>query len=186
MDNTLSSRLERHLLWINGEDGGERFRATDLRDAALRYVDLRHADLHGINLHNADLCYADLRHADLYGANLRYADLRHADLRYADLRCVGLRNADLYNADLRHADLYGANLRKADLRKADLRKANLDFSSGIPFHCGGTRIKLDKRAFAQIVYHLVNQDWQDEVAREFVNSIPRNIAEMFKQYRGDI
>ena len=79
------------------------------------------------------------------------------------------------------ADLRGANLRGADLRGADL-----DFSSGIPFHCGGTKIKGDYRLFSQMVYHLFNQEWPDE-CREVLSEIKKTGAhEWFKQYRSDI
>ena len=59
--------LDKHVKWVNGEDGGAR---ADLRDANLRDADLRDANLRG---------------ADLGGANLRDADLRYANLRHANL-----------------------------------------------------------------------------------------------------
>ena len=74
----------------------------------------------------------------------------------ADLRGTDLREADLYKADLRKADLRGADLQGADLRGADL-----DFSSGIPLWCGGSNIKLDSEHFKQLLWHFINQDYQD-------------------------
>ena len=104
--------LQKHKLWLDGRDGGER---ADLSHANLSKADLSDADLHCANLSNAnlssvDLRYAnlsrtDLRHANLHCANLGCADLRHADLGYANLR-----DADLSYADLGYADLSGANL----------------------------------------------------------------------------
>ena len=63
MIKNLNEILEKHLKWLNDENGGER------------------ADLRGANLYRADL-----RGANLYRANLSGADLRGADLRGADLR----------------------------------------------------------------------------------------------------
>ena len=91
----LEKILEKHNKWLMNEEDGER---ADLRGEALRYADLRGANL---------LC------ADLRGANLHYADLRGADLRCADLD---------------GADLHGVSLRYADLRDANLRGANLDYA----------------------------------------------------------
>ena len=73
-----------------------------------------------------------------HGANLREADLREADLRGANLR----------EADLRGADLRGANLREADLRGADL-----DYACWLLW-CGSIGVKIDKRIWCQLAYHL--------------------------------
>ena len=67
----LKEILEKHKMWLNGEEGGER---ADLREA-----DLREADLRGTCL----IC-ADLSGADLSRANLRWAKLRGANLSGAD------------------------------------------------------------------------------------------------------
>ena len=109
--------LERHLKWINDEEGGEK---ADLREAYLREADLREADLR-----EANLIGANLREANLIWANLREADLSEADLREANL--IG---ANLREANLREANLRGADLREADLRGADLRGANLNIFYG--------------------------------------------------------
>ena len=81
--------LEKHAKWVRGEGGGER---ADLRNADLRYADLRNADLR-----NADLRYANLYSADLRNADLRYANLYGADLHNADLR--GTLNIDAITWD---------------------------------------------------------------------------------------
>jgi hypothetical protein len=79
----LSEVLQKHELWLQQKDGGER---ADLQEAYLRWADLREADLREADLRGADLRRADLRRADLQGANLRRADLQGADLREANLR----------------------------------------------------------------------------------------------------
>ena len=91
--NDLKTILEKHKMWLNDEDGGEK------------------ADLSGADLSGADLSGADLYGADLREANLRGADLSEANLYGADLSEANLYGADLYGADLREANLYGANLR---------------------------------------------------------------------------
>ena len=96
----LKRLLNKHAMWLNDEDGGER-------------ADLRDANLLGDYLQGSDLRRADLQDAYLLGACLLGADLRGADLRRADLR-----GADLRRADLRGADLCGTDLRRTDLRGA--------------------------------------------------------------------
>ena len=113
----LKEILEKHEIWLNEEQGGER--------ADLRYADLRNADLSDTNLWNADLRYADLRYADLRYANLSDTNLIGANLTDADLRNTDLTGADLKDAYLKDADLRYADLRYADLRYADLRYADL-------------------------------------------------------------
>ena len=101
----LKEILEKHEIWLNEEQGGER--------ADLRYANLRDADLSDTNLWNADL---------------RYADLRDANLRYANLSDTNLTGANLTDADLRNTDLTGADLKDAYLKDADLRDANLRYA----------------------------------------------------------
>ena len=136
----LKKILDLHSRWLRCEAGGVR------------------ANLQGANLRGANLRDADLRGANLRDANLRDADLQRADLRDANLRDANLQGADLEGADLEGADLRDANLQGADLEGANLRGANLDYSC-LPLWCGGTRIKLDVRAFRQMVYHATNQDY---------------------------
>ena len=169
MKEELMEMLKRHRKWIDSDGTkGERFNIADLSGE----------DLSGEDLRGADLRWSDLRGADLRGADLRGADLREADLRGADLRGADLRGANLVEADLREANLWGA----------DLRGAILDFSSGIPFNCGGTEIKIDDRLFYQIIYHLTRQDISDcsDEIKEFVGSIPDEILNGFCKYRMDV
>ena len=115
MIKNLNEILEKHLKWLNNENGGER---ADLSGADLRGADLRIADLSGANL----------RIADLSGANLRIADLRIANLRGANLSGANLSGADLRIANLSGANLSGANLSGADLRGADLRGTEIELT----------------------------------------------------------
>jgi len=149
----LQKILDKHKLWLDGKPGGERANLGDarlygvnlLREADLRYADLRgatlnHADLGFADLEGADLREASLRGADLtcailIGATLKRADLSGADLEEADLSDADLRETNFYNADLssadltyvilNSADLIGANLRDADLTGATLRGVDL-------------------------------------------------------------
>ena len=90
----LNEILQKHEMWLKGEEGRER-------------ADLRYTDLSGADLTDVDLRYANLRGTDLRYANLRYANLSDADLRKADLRCADLRGVNLGGADLRGVNLRG-------------------------------------------------------------------------------
>ena len=104
----LKKILEKHEMWLKGEEGRER----------------------------ADLRYTDLSGADLTDVDLRYANLRGTDLRYANLRYANLSAADLWNADLINANLEGADLSDADLRGVNLRgiKTNI-YTIGYSLAC---------------------------------------------------
>ena len=85
--------------------------------------------------------------------------------------------------------LRGADLSGADLSGANLRCADLDMSSGIPFHCGGTKFKGDDRLAAQMIYHFTRGDWDGcsggvQEAVEAIRSMA--IADLFCEYRSDI
>lgn len=90
----------------------------------------------------------------------RRADFRGADLRHANLRGAGLRGADF-----RGANLLGANLRAADLTGADIRGADIDFSCW-PLWCGSLNVKIDRRIFCQLAYHLCRVIVDDEDCKE--------------------
>ena len=146
----LKEILEKHEIWLNEEQGGERadlryanlrdadlsdtnlwnadLRYADLRDANLRYANLSDTNLTGANLTDADLRNTDLTGADLKDAYLKDADLRDANLRYADLRYADLRYANLTGANLRNTDLMNADLKNTELMNADLRDANLRYA----------------------------------------------------------
>jgi len=161
---TLDVILEKHMKWVNQEDGGER--------ADLQGANLQDADLRGAYLQDADLRSADLRSADLQGANLRGAYLQYADLQ----------GANLEGANLRSADLWGANLRSANLQDADLRGANLGYSCW-PLWCGSLDVKIDKAIFCQLVYHLCRVEIVGEEAEDMqaVQGALGYIANQFKR-----
>lgn len=175
--NNLDKILENHKKWLNGEDGGSKANlwGTDLRGADLQRADLQHADLQeadlpgadlrGTNLFCADLQGADLWGTDLRGANLFCADLQHADIGDADLRDANLRGANLRGADFRDANLQAANLRGANLRSADFRGANIDYSCW-PLWCGSWDVKIDRRIFCQLAYHLCRVIVDDNDCKE--------------------
>ena len=113
----LQKILNKHKLWMDGENGGE---CADLSRA-----DVRCTNLGGADLSRANLSHADLSRADVRGSDLSNADLSRADLSRADVRCTNLCGADLSRANLSHANLSGADLSHADLSHADLSHANL-------------------------------------------------------------
>ena len=165
--NELDKILQSHQKWLAGEDGGSR---ADLQDANLQVADLQDAnlqvaDLRGANLQVADLQDANLRGADLRAANLRGADLQAANLQVADLQSANLRGANLRGADLQGADLQSANLQGANLRGADLRAANIDYSCW-PLWCGSLDVKVDRRIFCQLAYHLCRVIVDDDDCKE--------------------
>jgi uncharacterized protein YjbI with pentapeptide repeats len=141
--------LINHNKWLNSEDAGV---YANLRDADLRYADLRCADLLNTNLQDADL-----RYANLLNTNLQDADLRYADLRYANLQ--------------------GADLQGANLRYANLDGANLDFSC-FPLWCGSFDMKVDDRLVKQLLGHIarLNIDSCSNDIKKFVKGIPKKFS----------
>lgn len=91
-----------------------------------------------------------------------------ADLRGADLRDANLRGADLIGANLRYANLRSADLIGADLWYANLRGANIDHSCW-PIWCGNLDVKVDRRIFCQLAYHLCRVIVDDDDCKEAQN-----------------
>lgn len=83
------------------------------------------------------------------------ADLRGADLIGANIRCANLRCANLRSANLIGADLWYANLRGA----------NIDHSCW-PLWCGSLDVKVDRRIFCQLAYHLCRVIVDDDDCKE--------------------
>ena len=132
----LQTILEKHKKWLNNVPGGER--------ANLERANLRCANLERANLEDANLERANLRCANLKGANLEDANLVGANLEGANLKGANLEDANLERANLEGANLKGANLKGA----------NLDYSCW-PLWCGSLRnVRIDKRIFAQLAYHI--------------------------------
>ena len=87
-------------------------------------------------------------------ANLELANLKGANLELANLEGANLECANLRGAKLKCANLKSANLRCADFKGANLEGANLDYSCW-PLWCGSLRnVRIDKRIFAQLAYHI--------------------------------
>ena len=122
----LQTTFEKHKKWLNNVPGGER----------------------------ANLAGANLAGAYLKGANLRGANLKGANLTSANLECANLTDAYLTSANLEYANLEYANLEYANLECANLECANLEYSCW-PLWCGSLHnVRIDKRIFAQLAYHL--------------------------------
>ena len=85
--------------------------------------------------------------------------------RRSALHGTDIRGTDLMGKDLRGADLRGADLRGADLRGANLRGANLDYSCW-PLWCGSLDVRVDRRIFCQLAYHLCRVIVDDEDCKE--------------------
>ena len=73
------------------------------------------------------------------------------------------------NIDIEHggecANLIGTNLEGANLEDANLRGANLDYSCW-PLWCGSLRnVRIDKRIFAQLAYHICRVIVDDDECR---------------------
>ena len=77
----------------------------------------------------------------------------------------GGERANLSEANLSRADLSEANLRGANLSRADLSEANLDYSCW-PLWCGSLDVRVDKRLFAQLAYHLCQVAVEDNECKE--------------------
>ena len=111
----LKTILKKHMMWLNGEDGGER---ADLSYTNLRHANLSYADLNRAILNYADLSYANLNHASLNCADINYADLNHADLSYTGLSYTDLNCTDLSYTNLKKAVMDGADIRDANMNGA--------------------------------------------------------------------
>ena len=67
---------------------------------------------------------------------------------------ANLEYANLKGANLEYANLTGAYLRGANLADANLADTNLDYSCW-PLWCGSLHnVRIDKRIFAQLSYHI--------------------------------
>ena len=94
----LKTILKKHMMWLNGEDGGER------------------ANMSGADMSGADMSGADMRWAVMSGANMSGADMRGANMRWAVMS-----EADMSGADMRGANMSGADMSGADMSGANMR-----------------------------------------------------------------
>lgn len=150
---TFKEILEKHRLWLEGAEGGERacLRNKTIKGLPnLRGICLRKADLHAARFLNCNLTAADFSEADctaahfdksnMEGCNFTGADLSKATLNKANLSSADFSNAHIAGADFSGTDLRGARFRDADdgfvvthFDGADMRVANLCYSN---LHCG--------------------------------------------------
>ena len=132
MNNNIKEILEKHMKWINGEDGGKR---ADLSCADLSCVDLYGADLRDADLSCANLYGANLSGADLYGANLKNIIYNELTSFYA-ISCpeegsfIGFKKCEQYIVKLRiteNAKRCSATSRKCRCSEAEvLSITNMD------------------------------------------------------------
>ena len=141
-----------------------------LKGADLRGTNLRNMDLSNADLFNAYLQYADLSHSDLSRACLQNAKLNGANLTDTCLADANLSYAHLSNANLTGTVLSGAVLISAELSDADLSGAYLDYSC-FPLWCGSLDVKIDKRIFCQLLYHILRagKSVKDEEVAAFLS-----------------
>lgn len=64
----LKTILKKHMMWLNGEDGGER-------------ADLSGSDLSGSNMSGSDLRWSKMRGSDMSGSDMSRSDMSGSDLR---------------------------------------------------------------------------------------------------------
>ena len=98
---------------------------------------------------------ADFRGDDLSGSDFKDTGLRHANFRGADFRGAGLLAANFM----------AANLLAANLTGADIRGADIDYSCW-PLWCGSLDVKIDRRIFCQLAYHLCRVIVDDDDCKE--------------------
>lgn len=139
---------------------------ADTIDEAVEYAVNNHISLEG----------ADLSDTDLSGADLKCACFRNTDLSGADLTGADVSDTDLRGADVSGTDLSGADLTGVDFTGADLTGATIDYSCW-PLWYGSLDIKVDKRIFCQLLYHVIRagKSVDDEEVRKIINN-PENIA----------
>ncbi len=126
MSGDFDIRYEKHLFWLEGKEGGERF--------VTRNEEILPKDLSGYNLSHADLFGARLNKVNLSGANLSGANLSHANLFDADLSAArlieaNLLDANLIGADLTRAILIGASIDLSTIQRDVEKLGNVDFTN---------------------------------------------------------
>ncbi len=108
-----------------GRFRGIHLEGANLRNAKLKGVDLRDAELFRARLDLADLAGADLRGAKMVEARFSFTDLRNADLSGVDLSGAYSMGADVRNAVFRGSSHHYQRFNNADARGADFGSAKL-------------------------------------------------------------
>ncbi len=139
--------IQKHILWINGEDGGVK---ANFKNAYLPGIDWRGARLQGADLQGVNLFRARLQEINLQDANLQNADLHRTKMQGANLQGADLRGANLSGADLGGVRLQGANLCGVDL-----------YLFNFPLWSGGTNFKCDIDFIYQLFAHICTLDFDD-------------------------
>jgi uncharacterized protein YjbI with pentapeptide repeats len=150
----LKKILAKHAEWLADNSNG--FRAD------LSYADLSSTDLVGVNLSYANMIGVNLSYAYLDNADLSYTRLDNADLSYTHLDNTNLSYTHLDNTNLSYANMIDVNLSHADMRDANLTGVNMDYSSGIPLWCGGSKFKCDAKLIQQVLAHLCTLDCKNK------------------------
>lgn len=83
----------------------------------------------------------------------------------AKLQGANLRGADLHGADIRGTKLQGTDLRDANFQGADLHGADIDYACW-PLWCGSFDVRVDRRIFCQLAYHLCRVIVDDDSCKE--------------------
>lgn len=114
--------------------------------------------------------------ADLRGEKLSTLDLRKFDFSHHDLKSTRFKNSDLRGVSFAFASFFGVNLSGADLQGA-----NLDYSSW-PLWCGSFGVKICKRIFCQLAYHLCRVIVDDEECKAAQRAL-RPLANQFHRVK---
>ena len=85
----------------------------------------------------------------------------------------------LVNKDLRGSDLSGSNLIGSDLRGCDI-----DYACW-PLWCGSFDVKVDKRIFTQLAYHLCKLDVDENEELKQYQELLKPIANQFHRIDRD-
>jgi len=126
MKDEIYERLTKHLEWLGGIPGGERFnlKNIDTQNMDLSRLNLQSANMSNIDLTNVNLTEANLSFADLSNTNLMGVDLSSADLSNANLSGANFYNTILFKTILEYSNLSGA---KNLLNPIDYMKNNFEY-----------------------------------------------------------
>lgn len=117
-------------IFTGNRNGGFEFANRNLPEAAMRGLDLRHANFKRANIRASDLANSDVSGACFVSTKASNCDFRNANCNSSlfwdtELVSCGFQNADLRNAhfgraNLTNSDITGAMIEGADFIHADL------------------------------------------------------------------
>lgn len=192
----LQNILEKHQLWLHGEEGGERanFEEADLLGANFAGFNFTGANFEGAyllganfagsclveaNFKGAYLAGANFEEANLEGVNFKKTYLKDANFKRARLAGTNLKKAYLVGANFEGANLAGANFEGANLKGANLKEANLSKAKGLLNTINYLVQNFEKTADGYIVYKVfgmyypISTEWvikEGSIIEEIVNS----------------